>query len=139
MRLEWIVHPVATYALIAIGLGLCLFLFASLKRDLHSSEARAGKKLAALTADWEAKMEGLDERWKELSQVSNLLIAPPPPRSGLNVSKRSLALQMHRRGAEPPEIAAALALPQNEVELLVKVQRIALADTAKPAVRAAGL
>jgi hypothetical protein len=139
MRLEWIIHPATTYALIAIGLGLCLFLFVSLKRDLHASEARAGKKLAALTAAWEAKMEGLDERWKELSQVSNLLIPPPPPRSGLNVSKRSQALLMDRRGAAAPEIAAALALPQNEVELLVKVQRIALADFGKPAVRAAGL
>jgi hypothetical protein len=133
MRLEWILHPVMTYAVIAVGLSLCLFLFVSLKRDLGACEARVGKKLAALEADWQAKMERLDERWAELSQVSNLLVPPPPPRSGLNLSKRSQALQMHRRGETPPEIAATLAIPQNEVELLVKVQRIVLSGLDKPA------
>ena len=133
MRLEWILHPVMTYAVIAVGLSLCLFLFVSLKRDLGACEARVGKKLAALEADWQAKMERLDERWAELSQVSNLLIPPPPPRSGLNLSKRSQALQMHRRGEAPPEIAATLAIPQNEVELLIKVQRIVLSGLDKPA------
>jgi hypothetical protein len=57
----------------------------------------------------------------------------------LNVNKRSQALQMHRRGAAPPEIAAALSIPQTEVELLVKVQRILLAAVDQPAARAAGL
>jgi hypothetical protein len=139
MRLEWILSPVMTYAAIAIGLALCLFLFVSLKRDLRAGEVRAGKKLASLETDWWAKIESLDERCKELSQVSNLLVPPPPPRSGLNLNKRSQALQMHRRGEAPPEIAAALAIPQNEVELLVKVQRIVLAGVDKPASRAAGL
>jgi hypothetical protein len=133
MRLEWILHPVMTYAVIAVGLSLCLFLFVSLKRDLGACEARVGKKLAALEADWQAKMERLDERWAELSQVSNLLVPPPPPRSGLNLSKRSQALQMHRRGETPLEIAATLAIPQNEVELLIKVQRIVLSGLDKPA------
>lgn len=132
MRLEWILHPVMTYAEIAIGLFLCFFLFITLKRDLYASEARVGKKLAALETDCQAKIERLDERWAELSQVSNLLIPPPPPRSGLNLSKRSQALQMHRRGETPLEIAATLAIPQNEVELLVKVQNV-LSGLDKPA------
>jgi hypothetical protein len=132
MRLEWILHPAMPYAVIATGLALCLYLFVSVKRDLRASEARSGKKLAALEADW-------DERWKELSQVSSLLVPPPPPRSGLNLNKRSQALERHRRGETPPEIAAALALPQNEVELLVKVQRIVLSSLEKPAARAARL
>src|SRR5580700_5000833 len=140
MRLDWIIlHPAMPFAASAIGLALCLFLFVSLKRDLRAGEARSGKKLAALETDWQAKMESLDERWKELSQVSNLLIPPPPPRSGLNLNKRSQALQMSRRGETPPEIANALAIPQNEVELLVKVQRIVLSGMEKPASRAAGL
>jgi hypothetical protein len=120
------------YAEIAIGLALCVYLFVSVKRDLRAGEARLGKKLAALEADW-------DERWKELSQVSSLLVPPPPPRSGLNLNKRSQALERHRRGEPPPEIAAALAIPRNEVELLVKVQRIVLSSLDKPSSRAAGL
>ena len=139
MRLEWILHPAMPYAVIAIGLALCLHLFITLKRDLRAGETRLARKLAALETDWQAKMESLDERWKELSQVSNLLVPPPPPRSGLNLSKRSQALERHRRGETPPEIAAALAIPRNEVELLVKVQRIVLSSLDKPSSRAAGL
>jgi len=132
MSLEWILHPVMPYVEIAIGLALCAYLFVSVKRDLRASETRSGKKLAALEADW-------DERWKELAQVSSLLVPPPPPRSGLNLTKRSQALERHRRGETPPEIAAALAIPRNEVELLVKVQRIVLSSMDKPSARAAGL
>lgn len=139
MGLEWILHPATPYAVIAVGLALCLFLFVTLKRDLRSGEARLGKKLASVEADWQAKMERLDERWKELSQISGLLVPPPPPRSGLNLNKRSQALERHRRGETPPEIAAALAIPRNEVELLVKVQRIILSSLDKPSSRAAGL
>jgi hypothetical protein len=139
MRLEWILHPALPFAMNAIGLALCLVLFLSLKRDLRASESRSSKKLAALEADWKAKIESLDERWKELSQVSSLLVPPPPLRSGLNLNKRSQALERHRRGETPPEIATALGLPQNEVELLVKVQRIVLSSMDKPSSRAAGL
>jgi hypothetical protein len=139
MRLEWILHPAMPYAAIAIGLALCLFLFVTLKRDLRAGEARWGKKLAEVEADWQAKMERLDERWKELSQISSLLVPPPPPRSGLNLNKRSQALERHRRCETPPEIAAALAIPRNEVDLLVKVHRIFLSSLDKPSSRAAGL
>jgi hypothetical protein len=140
MHLDWIIlHPAMPFAATAIGLSLCLLLFVSLKRDLRAGEARSSKKLAALETDWRAKMENLDERWKELSQVSNLLIPPPPPRSGLNLNKRSQALQMSRRGETPLEIANALAIPQNEVELLIKVQHIVLSGVDKPSARAAGL
>ena len=130
MRLEWILNPALPYAMNAIALALCLYLFITLKGDLRASEARLRKKLAALETELQSKMESLDERWKELSQISNLLVPPPPPRSGLNLNKRSQALQMSRRGETPPDIAAKLAIPQNEVELLVKVQRIVLSGMA---------
>jgi hypothetical protein len=124
MRLDWVLSPAMPYAVIVIGLALCLLLFASLKRDLRSCETRCRKSQAALEAEWKLKMEALDERWKELSQISNLLVPPTPPRSGLNLNKRSQALLMHRRGEPAQEIAAALSIPRNEVELLVKVQQI---------------
>ena len=124
MHLEWLLNPVLSYATIAIGMALCLFLFVSLKRDLAASEARSMKKLAALEVEWIAKMESLNERWKELSQISNLLVPPAPPRSGLNLSKRSQALQMFRRGETPQDISAALSLPRNEVDLLIKVYKV---------------
>jgi len=129
MHLDWILNPAALYAVVATGAILCLYLFVSLKRDLSAVESRSMKKLQAMEAHWKAKMETLDERWKELSQISSLLVPPAPPRSGLNLSKRSQALQMFRRGETPLDIAAALSIPRNEVELLVKVQQVGQADS----------
>jgi hypothetical protein len=126
MHIEWILNAGTQYAAIAVGMTACLYLFLTLKRDLLGSETRAAKKLAALEADWKARLESLEERCQELSRVSGLLIPPAPPRSGLNISKRSQALQMLRRGETPKDISSALSIPRNEIELLVKVQRITL-------------
>ena len=57
-------------------------------------------------------------------------VAPTPglPKPGLNLSKRSHALRMHRHGEGAEQIAAALDLPRQEVELLLKVHRIVLSS-----------
>ena len=86
---------------------------------------RSKKKLAALETDLQAKTVVLDERWNELSHISQLLVSPAPLRSGMNLTKRSQALHMFRRGESPKAIATTLSLPQREVDLLVKVQRMA--------------
>src|SRR6266567_1171808 len=117
MRMEWILHPAVPFAALAAGMALCLYLFISLKRELRACNARWGKKMEALEAECNAKMESLDDRWKELSQISNLLAPPAPLRSGLNISKRSHAMQMARRGETPQAISAVLSIPLNEVEL----------------------
>jgi hypothetical protein len=48
------------------------------------------------------------------------------PKAGFNLSKRSQALRMHRRGEAPGHIASTLELPRQEVELLLKVHRIVI-------------
>jgi hypothetical protein len=53
-------------------------------------------------------------------------IDPALPRPCLNLSKRSQALRLHRRGESPEKIAAELQLPRQEVDLLLKVHRIVL-------------
>ncbi len=69
MNLEWVIlNPAAPFAVVATGMGLCLYLFLSLKRDLRASEQRCRKMLAVLEAD-------LQGRWNELSQISR----PPGP------------------------------------------------------------
>ena len=140
MRLETIIlHPGTHYATLAIGMSLCLNLFWSLKRDLHAVEERLRKEREALEEDLQAKAAILEERWNELSQLSGLLVPPPPIRSGLNVTRRSQAIQMIRRGETPSDIAATLALPRNEVDLLIKVQRLAQSGAHASAARAGGL
>jgi hypothetical protein len=56
-------------------------------------------------------------------QVSAVAIAGVP-RQGLNLSRRSQVLRMHRKGDPPDRIAASLEVPMQEVELLIKVHRI---------------
>jgi len=66
------------------------------------------------------------------AQVHDLQSHPPAavvpglPRPGMNMNKRSQALRMHRRGETSGQIASALELPRQEVELLLKVHRIVL-------------
>ena len=54
--------------------------------------------------------------------------SPSAFRPALNLSKRSQALRMHRRGETAEQIAAALDIPPQEVELLIKVHRIVLSN-----------
>jgi hypothetical protein len=64
---------------------------------------------------------------KRLQRIQPSAVAPTAgAQPGLNLSKRSQALRMHRRGDSAPDIAAALSLPVQEVDLLIKVQRIVL-------------
>jgi hypothetical protein len=78
---------------------------------------------AALRALQE-NLDGLAARLDDIEQ--HLSLAPGAPRTGLNLGKRSQVLRMHRRGDSAEQIAAALEIPLQEVELLLKVHRIVL-------------
>lgn len=126
--LELLLHPVAVYAMLAGGLGLCLYLFLLVKRDLHTSEGRWSLKYTSAEKEWRSSLDALQEQVRGLSLTTRLFVPPMAPRSGLNLNKRSQALLMHRRGEEPEQIAAALSVPQSEVDLLLTVNRIALSQ-----------
>lgn len=88
------------------------------RRQLDRAELSAGIDAV------KTSLEGLTVDVRELQ-------ASPPPaaggvRPGLNLSKRSQALRMHRRGESPDRIASELEIPPQEVELLIKVHRIVL-------------
>jgi hypothetical protein len=51
---------------------------------------------------------------------------PGTPRAGMNLTRRSHALRLHRTGSSPEHIAASLEVPRQEVELLLKVHEIVL-------------
>jgi hypothetical protein len=72
-------------------------------------------------------VESLSEEVRELRQ--HPAAAAPnggAPKPGLNLTKRSQALRMHRRGEAPEQIAATLAVSRQEVDLLLKVHRIVM-------------
>jgi hypothetical protein len=119
--------PASYYLLLAIGLGLCLYLFVTLKHEIWRLENQYKKRLQALEGalrQMRAEAEDLTVRLQEAEEREELLVPPTPPRSGLNLSKRTQALRMFLRGESPEQIAAALSIPEGEVQLLLKVQRI---------------
>ncbi len=116
-------------ALLAAGLCACLYLFASAKQELRAADKRWQKRLESTQAEAEklrAELAETRERVRDNEESSGLLVAPQPTMSGLNLGKRSQAIRLSRRGEEPDRIAATLRLPKREVELLLRVHRIAL-------------
>jgi len=125
--LERLWLPLSYYLLLAGGLGACLYLFIALKREVRKLERRWSQRREALEETIRATRADLDEikrRLREAEERAGMLVPPAPLRSGLNLSKRTQALRMAARGETPEHIAAALSLPDSEVQLLLKVQRM---------------
>jgi hypothetical protein len=111
-------------------------LFVSVRQQ-RAAYRRAEAIWAAHQAEWEAAVAGLTQRVDSLAaelrdfgqqapQVRNA--SGPAAKSSLNLTKRAQALRMHRRGDAPEQIAALLEIPFQEVDLLLKVQRIVLSS-----------
>jgi hypothetical protein len=65
---------------------------------------------------------------REIRDQPSVTMASTSPKPGLNLTKRSQALRMHRRGDPPDRIATALDIPLQEVDLLLKVHRIVISN-----------
>jgi hypothetical protein len=119
--------PLSYYLLLAVGLSACLYLFLTLKREVRKLETRwtdRHKGLEATIRALRADLDDLNQRLRDAEERAGMLAPPPPLRSGLNLSKRTQALRLFARGESPEHIAAALSLPEGEVQLLAKVQRL---------------
>jgi hypothetical protein len=128
MPLAWIGHPLAYYACLLVGLVLCLALFVGVKlekagaaRSAQRRQEEIEQKLVDLLSD----VEGLRARIEEAESRTGGLVPPAPARSGLNLNTRAQAIRLDRRGSTPAQIAAILGLPAGEVDLLLKVHRLA--------------
>ena len=121
--------PLATYAALALLaaalVAACLLQrlnFKALERHLLSRQAEAERQVESLreaVARVESDVNGLKE--------AAALPQGPVPRDGFNLSKRSHALRMNRRGEGAEQIAAALNVPRQEIDLLLKVHSIVVA------------
>jgi hypothetical protein len=127
---ECLLQPLVFYVLLAAGFGLCLYLFATLKAEIQCllrrslEERRHWQALESSLGEARLAVQSLETGLREVELQTGMLVAPAPARSGLNLSKRTQVLRMHRAGQDSAGIAAVLALPRSEVELLIKVQRI---------------
>jgi hypothetical protein len=119
---EWILSPLATYAITGTGLLALLFLW-------FDARIEANKYRHELTAMKECTDSALQELASKVDEIA-VRPAPEQPREyprvtqSLNLTRRARALHMRRRGDEPHTIAAALGISHGEVELLLKLDQI---------------
>jgi len=131
---DGVLLPLSYYLLLVAGLAGCVYLFLTFKEELRKREIRWTRRNQGLEETiraMQADVDGLRGRLREAEERAGMLVPPAPPRSGLNLSKRTQALRMFARGETPEHIAAALSLPEGEVELLLKVQRMLVEQQAQ--------
>ena len=116
--------PLAPFILIGINSLLCLAFFLCLEHEMRILTMRSKRRHKAqesATEKLKTQIAELGARVLEAEQRAGVLVPPTPPKSGLNLNKRTQVIRMSRRGEQADKIAAALNLPQREVELLLKV------------------
>ncbi|MCP5114871.1 MAG: hypothetical protein GY953_28915 [bacterium] len=124
--IQIIAHPIFPCALLAIGLAFCTFLFVTVKQDLvkvHRHHADIEQRLEGLLRASSNEISAVKIDLKTVEEKASTLPQMSAPKPGMNMSRRSQVLRMHRRGEKAWQIAAALNLPLKEVELLLKVHQ----------------
>ncbi len=111
---------ILTLTLAALALVGCLAQFLVLKREIWRKERKQRDEQSMLLDT----IGSMQLEIASLRQEVDALAAGPPlaGEASLNLSKRTRALRMHRRGDRPDQIAAALNVSQNEIDLMLKVQ-----------------
>lgn len=115
------------YALQGVGSIATLFIFLTLKQEIRRLKSRLDRQQAdeaAAARDLRLRLEEITLRLRDSEDRAGVLVAPPPPRSGLNLTKRSQVIRMSRRGERAENIAASLSLPRGEVDLLLKINAL---------------
>jgi hypothetical protein len=126
-----VVLDLIPYVIAAASLAGSVALFVLLKIEMRRTAARSSRDRFALEercGRLELSLENLNRAVADLPQGS-FGVAPPagPPRMSMNVNHRAQVLRLARRGERVEQIAAALGLPQREVELLLKVHQATVA------------
>jgi len=132
--------PILVFAgsLICLGnlLGLALFILAYRRQS-----ARQHELLQKTRGDFQDALNQILNRYQELrtqaedegeweqedapeyETIATTLPALQPLGTGLNFSKRTQILRLHRQGASAGEISVELGVQKAEVELIVKLHR----------------
>jgi len=137
MSFDWILNPLTPFVMIALALAACLACFLATKSEvyrLRRAAADTQRVLARKLEQVELAVASIHEQPAEEPPLAPI----PTVRPSLNLTRRTQALRMRRRGESAESIAAALAAPRNEIELLIKVYemvevRKGIAAPAEPA------
>jgi len=126
----------APFAFVAASLVLSIVLFCSLKAEFGRMKKQAEQDRwhwQRTTRDLRLQFHQLRQQVEDLEQKqpTETHIPPSPVRPSLNLSRRSQILRLAKRGERPEQIAAALGLPSNEVELLLKLHHASMQTSAR--------
>ncbi|MBZ5591155.1 MAG: hypothetical protein LAP39_02895 [Acidobacteriia bacterium] len=130
--MTWMVHPIAQCALVVVALGFALHLIRTVKVRVRSSAPGTGRLLASEIGELKRRLDELAARppaaapHAATAEEPGLLPGPAEVRPGMNLSRRSQALRLFRRGETPEQIASSLRVPSGEVRLLLKVHRMVM-------------
>lgn len=124
----WIVLTALVIALALSSLLVSFYVWRSQRlsqtaaAELETMREECGSAMESMRKELEALAAGV----RETPRYAAAEPLPAAPRSGMNLSRRSQALRLRRKGETPQKIAEALDMPRQEVELLLKVHEIVL-------------
>ena len=119
----------APYAAVALGLIVTLVLFFSVKVELERATKRERKRMNEIIGRLESAYS------TPPSAMPDPVFVPVSMPAGLNIKRRTHALRLLRKGQDIAHISAALGVPRQEIELLVRVQDLVANSQAKAATR----
>ncbi len=125
MQFEWILNPLTQYAVIGLGLAGSLGLWIASKVEVSGVR----NELSGSRGAMETHIRELSARVNQLQvsreeEQSSYVPAAGGVVQGLNLTKRAQVVRMHRRGETVNSIAGALQTPVNEVELILKMEKL---------------
>lgn len=128
-----LVALIAAPVLVLAALAGVLYRLWSRVREVRENQS------ACLTAqDLTELRDALAEVGRRVSLLeTDMAAVPSMPKGTINVSKRGQVIRLHRRGDDTAEIAAAVGLRRAEVDLIVKLQKLAGSSALNPESRPA--
>jgi hypothetical protein len=112
------------FTLAGVAFNLIVFFCAKRKRGDAQGLAIRQQEVENSLQALQRTVDGLAGQAGDSQEQTITAPAPAAPTAGLNMTKRSQALRMHRKGDTADRIAAVLNIPVQEVDLLLKVNRI---------------
>jgi len=115
---------VVPYVLLTAGLGVGLYLFFTLKREIARLSAECSNSISGLKAVLSAPAAEPGDLRRDLDRV-----VPRTRASGLvrwveGNLRRDRILRLHQQGESPAAIARTLGVPDSQVKLLLKVRSL---------------
>lgn len=120
--------PLAPFVVTTIMAVIALYWLIVVKSDVLRLRARINcdmQRMEEQNQQLRRQIEQLTARLEESENRAGCM-PPAPPKSGLNVTKRTQILRLSRRGDDPANIASTLNIPRREIELLLKVHQLSL-------------